>query len=269
MAYLTIEFSSKSLFRNVEIKAFLPTDGMSGVQWEAPFRTCYFLPGYSLDAAGILTYMNLRKQCELKGMAIILVDGCNSFYIDHPERNENFSAFIGKELIEETRKILPLSEKREDTYIAGISMGGYGALYNGLKYRDIFSKIAAFSPAVDPKHLLCSFPEIGFRPEVYKSYFGSDEEFLGSERDLFSEYPRHKADKNMPELFISCGNGDGLVFDAVKRFDSVLSENEISHVFDETTGNHEFDVWERMTDKAFSFLAGIEEKTKDRLVLGF
>ena len=43
--------------------------------------------------------------------------------------------------------MLPLSTKREDTFIGGISMGGYGALYNGFKYRDTFSKVAAFSPA--------------------------------------------------------------------------------------------------------------------------
>ena len=66
MAYLTMEFNSMALCRGVEIKVFLPTDGLSTKQWEAPYKTCYFLPGYSVDASSILTYINLRKQCELK-----------------------------------------------------------------------------------------------------------------------------------------------------------------------------------------------------------
>lgn len=61
-----------------------------------------------------------------------------------------YSTYVGKELVEVTRKLFPLSHRREDTYIAGISMGGYGALYNGMRYRHTFSKVAAISPASDP-----------------------------------------------------------------------------------------------------------------------
>ncbi|MBQ1901420.1 MAG: hypothetical protein II169_02590 [Lachnospiraceae bacterium] len=269
MAYLTMEFNSMALCRGVEIKVFLPTDGLSTKQWEAPYKTCYFLPGYSVDASSILTYINLRKQCELKGMAIVLVDGCNSFYVDHPERNENFSKFIGEELIEFTRKILPLSDKREDTYVAGISMGGYGAIYNGLKYRDKFSKIAGLSPAVDPKHLLNNFPMLGFRPEVFQATFGSEEAYENSNRNLFREWPKLKDDPLLPGLFMACGNADGLVWDSVSRLSETLSEAGIEHVLKETTGNHEYDVWERMADAAFSYFADIEEGSNNALVLGF
>ena len=73
--------------------------------------------------------------------------------------------YVGKELVEMTRKMFPLSEKREDTYIGGISMGGYGALYNGMKYRDTFSKVAAFSPACDPYLMLVKEPGPGFSRE--------------------------------------------------------------------------------------------------------
>ncbi len=269
MAYLTMEFNSTTLSRGVEIKIFLPTDGLAGVQWEAPYKTCYFLPGYSVDATSIMTYINLRKQCELKGMAIVLVDGCNSFYVDHPERNENFSKFIGEELPEQTRKILPLSDKREDTFIAGISMGGYGALYNALKYKDKFSKVAGLSPAVDPKHLLNSFPMLGFRPDVFKATFGSEEDYENSDKNLYHAYIEAKEESNLPGIFMACGNGDGLVWDSVCRFSETLNNAGIEHILKETTGNHEYDVWDRMADSAFSYLADVAEGTKNALVLGF
>lgn len=65
-------------------------------------------------------------------------------------------------MVELTRRLLPLSTRREDTYIAGISMGGYGALYNGLKYKETFGKIAAMSPAADIYRLFRELPDAGF-----------------------------------------------------------------------------------------------------------
>ena len=70
------------------------------------------------------------------------------FYMDHPNANENYSEFIGKELVKITRRMFPLSHKKEDTFIAGLSMGGYGAIRNGLKYHDTFGYIAGLSSAM-------------------------------------------------------------------------------------------------------------------------
>ena len=148
MAYLTFEYKSFALMRGVTIRAYLPDAAVAGID-RTPLKTVYFLPGFSADSTEIATYLRLRRQVELKNIAVFLVDGDNQFYVDHPERYMSYSTFAGKEVVEVTRRMFPLSEKREDTYIAGISMGGYGALYNGLKYKETFSKIAAFSPAVD------------------------------------------------------------------------------------------------------------------------
>ena len=146
MAFLQIDYKSEALMRGVNIKVILPSDGMAG-KWEPPYKTLYLLPGYSATATELITYLGLRGQSELKGIAIVLPDGENLFYQDLPDRMTFYSTYVGKELVEVTRKMLPLSTKREDTFIGGISMGGYGALYNGFKYRDTFSKVVAFSPA--------------------------------------------------------------------------------------------------------------------------
>ena len=153
MAFLQIDYKSEALMRGVNIKVILPSDGMAG-KWEPPYKTLYLLPGYSATATELITYLGLRGQSELKGIAIVLPDGENLFYQDLPDRMTFYSTYVGKELVEVTRKMLPLSTKREDTFIGGISMGGYGALYNGFKYRDTFSKVVAFSPASDAYMLL-------------------------------------------------------------------------------------------------------------------
>ena len=85
------------------------------------------------------------------GVAVILPSGENSFYLDIPVRNGclgDFGAYIGEELVQVTREMFPLSHRREDTFISGMSMGGYGALRNGLKYHETFGGIAVFAGAV-------------------------------------------------------------------------------------------------------------------------
>jgi S-formylglutathione hydrolase FrmB len=59
-----------------------------------------------------------------------------NFYVNQTERNAYYSTYVAQELVEVTRKIFPLSKNREDTFIGGISMGGYGSLMLGVKYKD-------------------------------------------------------------------------------------------------------------------------------------
>lgn len=74
--------------------------------------------------------------------------GENRFYLDDEKSGELYGEFIGKELVEFTRKLFPLSDKREDTFIAGLSMGGYGAIRNGLKYAENFGCVIGLSAAL-------------------------------------------------------------------------------------------------------------------------
>ena len=133
MAFLQIDYKSEALMRGVNIKVILPSDGMAG-KWEPPYKTLYLLPGYSATATELITYLGLRGQSELKGIAIVLPDGENLFYQDLPDRMTFYSTYVGKELVEVTRKMLPLSTKREDTFIAaGFTDEQYKAITDGGK----------------------------------------------------------------------------------------------------------------------------------------
>lgn len=264
MAFLQIDYKSEALMRSVNIKVILPTDGLSG-KWEPPYKTLYLLPGYSVNATELITYLGLRRQSELKGIAIVLPDGENLFYQNIADRMTFYSTYIGKELVKMTRKILPLSTRREDTFLGGISMGGYGALYNGIKYRDTFSKVAAFSPAADA-YMLMTDGAPGFSFEQFCGIFGSRQAYYGSKCDLCAQWTRRDMD-NRPELFLCCGKEDRIVYDAVKKFEDALRKENIPHIYCSGHGDHELDYWEQMLDPAFSFLAGIEAGTKNRLII--
>ena len=266
MSFSEIHFLSDSLKQGVSCAVFMPERGPFGSDAEPPYRTVYMLPGYSGDYPSIYTMLGIRKQAELKGLVIVMPNGQNGFYIDHPERNANYSKFIGEELIARTRDMFRLSDKREDTYIAGISMGGYGALLNGLRYHEVFSKVAAFSPATNP-YTLMQYPERGgFGCGEFANMFGSKEEFENSEWNIVKGYK--EADKaDIPELFIGCGDRDIAVDSQVKEFRSTLDEAQVPYKYFGCEGNHDFDTWEKMLDPAFSFLAGIPEGTRNRLAI--
>lgn len=95
--YLRISFKSQMLGRGVTAHAFLPFhDGYEDTP--APYPTLYFLPGYSANAEELATLMPLRRFSAEYGVAVIIPDGENSFYTDHPERCALFSSYVGDEL---------------------------------------------------------------------------------------------------------------------------------------------------------------------------
>lgn len=266
MAFIELEYKSLALMRGVSVKVILPDNLLPGEDIRPPYKTLYFLPGYSATASELCSYLSLRKQADLKGVAIVIVNGENLFYIDHPERNTSFSTYVGKELVDMTRKLLPLSDKREDTYIGGISMGGYGALYNGLRFRNTFSKIAAMSPAIDVEAIMHDIPEAGFPKGLFENLFGNEEAYKSGNTNIIKEFVE-SGGRTRPELFLCCGRQDVLVYEQNKEFAQTLEQKGIPHIYREAEGNHDLDFWERMMDPVFSFLTGIDEGTKDRLTI--
>ena len=146
------------------------------------------------------------------------------------------------------------------------SLWGDMVHYNGFKYRDTFSKVVAFSPAADACMLLAGSEAPGFSRAQFEGIFGNREAYYGSECDMCTQWTRKDVD-NRPELFLCCGKDDRLVYDEVEKLENALQKENITHEYRSGHGDHEFFYWEQMMDPAFSFLAGIEEGTKDKLLI--
>ena len=154
MSYGMMEFYSTVLGRNAEFRFILPDDARArrdmfkdSPAYRRPTKTIYLLNGYSNSSTEWLLGGNIRFMADRFNLAMILPNGENSFYTNGPGTGRRFGDYIGIDLVNFTRERFGLSDKREDTFIGGISMGGYGALRNGFAYPDTFSKIIAMSPA--------------------------------------------------------------------------------------------------------------------------
>lgn len=123
------DIKCKSLQRRTSISVILPADNIHFLNdseeiVEKPYRTLYLLHGLYGSDDIFLANTSIQKFAEDHGIAIVIPCGENSFYLDDVASHRMFGEYVGHELLDITRNIFPLSEKREDTFIAGFSMGG-------------------------------------------------------------------------------------------------------------------------------------------------
>ncbi len=258
MAYLHMNLKSEAINQSVEFDVVLPA--LSGISVaEKPYKTLYFLTGFSGGARETLTFMNMQPHALLHGIALVVVTGDRSFYVDKPEWGENYGEFVGKELVEITRSLLPLSNKKEDTYIGGISMGGYGALINGLHYSNTFGKIALLSGGLDPVKIVKAGSTPLYEKKI-EALFGTAEEYAVSmlcpETVLLDKL---KKKEEIPELYLRCGRQDELVYGCNRDFLDFLKAHGIPVNFEESDGIHDLVYWRSMMESCFAFLSGKKE----------
>ena len=152
MALIQVNYLSMALFRTVPVNVILPVDKFNFDGTPAPdarpYKTLYLLHGLLGNYTDWVTGTRIQRWAEERNLAVVMPSGDNAFYIDRPAAKNCYGEFVGRELVEMTRRMFPLSDRREDTFIAGLSMGGYGAIRNGLKYSDTFGCVAGLSSAL-------------------------------------------------------------------------------------------------------------------------
>lgn len=188
MANLTIEYFSNCLHRPVQFKMLIPGD--MNESWtpeqkrkDKRMKTLFLLHGYTGTAGNwVPEYL-----CTLYNFAIVMPSGENSFWVDGISTGHRFGTFLTVELVEYVRKTFGLAMCAEETYIMGLSMGGYGALRAALACPDTFSKVIGLSPAIIVKEISNMKPG-GGNPvanyEYYRECFGDPEQILQSRHNL-------------------------------------------------------------------------------------
>ena len=140
-----------------------------------------------------------------KNMVIVMPEMGNDFYTDQAIGWKYFT-YVAEELPRVVQSFLRISSKREDTYAAGLSMGGYGAMKLALTYPEKFCYAASFSGALDVYDAMQNND-----PHLCEYLFGGADKIPGSVNDLF--YLLKQVDeqkKQKPELYVSCGSADKL-----------------------------------------------------------
>lgn len=261
MALIQVNMISKSLMRTVPLQVILPVDKMTlpGMpeRGDRPYKTLYLLHGVFGNYTDWVSGTNIQRWAEEKDLAVVMPSGDNMFYVDQEAGHNYYGEFIGKELVEITRKMFSLSRKREDTYIAGLSMGGYGALRNGLKYHETFSRIAGLSSAMIIEGIEERTDDVPFflgSRSFAESIFGDLSLTAHSDKNprwLIRKLKREKAD--IPEIYLTCGTEDSLL-GANREFRDYLRLQDVNVTYTEKPGAHEWDFWNRAVKDVLEWL---------------
>lgn len=260
MALIQMNFMSKSLMRTVPVNVILPVDKLrlpGSAVFEGPYQTLYLLHGVFGSYIDWITETRIHKYAEEHDLAVVMPSGDNANYLDHPEGMNLYGNFVGQELVEFTRKIFPLSRERKDTFIGGLSMGGYGAIRNGLKYSETFGSIVALSSALiveqAPLRTNDTMNPLE-RRDFAEATLGDLDTILDSDRN-----PKWLVEKllgenrEIPSIYMACGEQDSLR-PANDDFSAFLTERGVRHTYVTAPGNHEWDFWDAYIKEAIEWL---------------
>lgn len=272
MSIVEVTFPSYTLRRSVTFKALIPneggyTPGKAGEFSKEKRKTLYLLHGYTGDCNDYIMNSNISFLAGINNLAVIFPSGENSFYLEDIDKGEDFSRFIGEELVAYTRSLFRLSEDREDTYIGGFSMGGYGAMINGLRYPETFSKIISLSGAYIALNIADAgvyLPD-GVSDEKYqRRIFGEAEQLRNSNKDpRFCLENLKAAGTQIPDIYLVCGAEDFLI-ESNRKLHRFLIEQEIAHLYKEGEGVHNWVYWNKHLELSVQWLLGKEESEQDK-----
>ena len=258
MALLQLNFASRVLAQPADVLVLLPerdaqfvSAESSAVPCERPlYRTLFLLHGLGDDRMGWLRYTALENFVRGTNVAVIMPSASHGFYADMVHGHPYFT-YVSQELPRYLASILPLSLAREDTYVMGNSMGGYGAFKLALTYPERFSRAVALSGALDIDHFVRTFSQPGFDPRLV---FGEYLAVKGTSHDLFHLLDRALTRRaELPRFYSTCGVDDILI-DESRSFAAYAQEHGVDYTYVEGEGAHLWTTWAENVAPAMSWL---------------
>ena len=244
MAVLSSRFTSKTLDLAMSFQVIIPQE------FKEPLPVLYLLHGLSDDDYSWLDNTALVRYASDMQLVIVMPQVHRSFYTDMVEGGAYWT-FLTEELPDLVARWLPISLEKNKTFVAGLSMGGYGALKWGLNYPDKFAGIASLSGATD---LVTMWKDDANRDLEFKRLFGSIEKLEGSTNDLSYLINQVKRQANVPEILQICGTEDFL-YDYNLNFSKKLLELGFNYSWVEEKGTHDWVFWDQQIQTVLEWIS--------------
>ena len=243
---------SQALEVAVTVNVLLPEPsqgiGLEGAKAQEPPRVMYLLHGYSDDQSIWMRRTSVERYCAKYNLAVIMPAVNHSYYANELQ-GERYWDYVSQELPQMMHSMFRLSQAPGTELVAGLSMGGYGAMKLALTYPERFAAAASFSGAVDAEALLRKREA---RPTMRRA-FGTAKAFHGSENDLFHLMEENAQAPHKPRLYVACGTEDFL-YPSYTAFKAYAQEIGLPATFEEEAGyTHEWAFWDLFIQKALDF----------------
>lgn len=247
MAFINIGFFSKTLGMEVTCDVILPQPvHPENAQDELP--VLWLLHGAYGNYADWMRRTSIERYVANTGLCVVMPSAQNSDYTDMAHGGR-FYTYISSELPERMRSFFPISQKREDNFICGLSMGGAGAFKIGLSKPDHYAAIGCLSAGAQNKS--------GKLIKMMGSLIYGDTPYEGTYMD-----PLSQADKILaaggpfPRIYHTCGSEDSLLVNAHEArdyFQAILG-NPFDYVYEEDEGAHTWGYWDEHIRRFLQYL---------------
>lgn len=218
------------------------------------YPTLYLLHGLSDDHTVWQRRTAIERYVEGLNLAVVMPAVQRSFYTNMVT-GQRYWTFISEEVPTFARHFFPLSEDRNENYVAGLSMGGYGAFKLALAYPERYAAAASLSGALDVVRLAQAEQTAG--QSELKHIFGKANALAGSPNDLFSLTAQIvEQGRPRPSLYQWCGTEDFLYADNV-RFREHTESLGVEVAYEEGPGGHEWSCWDAQIQRILAWLPGV------------
>lgn len=238
MAHLRVDFRSEVMDMNTSMTVVLPEQKRLDNT-----KVVYLLHGLADNCSGWSRYTSVERYAREKDVALVIPEVQRSFYADMIYGLDYFK-FINNELHTICQNFFGFSEKRENRYVMGLSMGGYGALKCALTSPEKYQGCAAFSAVADIETTV--FNSNDGRKNEYKAIFGST---IPDESNLFKLLD--KVD-DLPSIYLSCGDEDPRIIHSEKMA-KALKEKGCQVKYEHWGGEHNWIFWDQGAKRAFDY----------------
>ena len=251
MAFIDLKFFSEALGMQTEVYVLIPQKGNYGeigVEKKAEsdkYKCLYLLHGLSDDQSIWMRRTSIERYADKYGICVVMPCAAKSFYTDM-KYGMNYYTYIAKELPARIREFFNVSDKREDNFVAGLSMGGYGALKIALRECGSFAAGAGLSAAIDM--------ELRKDRPLGAPIFGENCN-VPPEDDLYYLALQKKDAPDRPKLYLGIGTED-ILYGENQKFKEVLTKYNYDFVYRESAGSHTWEFWDEYIQYVLEWMFG-------------
>lgn len=205
---------------------------------EDTFPVVYLLHGLFGERTNWIEFTKAAEYADKTNLILAAHDGNDSWYVGEHER------YFTEELVPFVDTTYRTKTGREHRGIAGISMGGYGALKTALKRPDLFSFAASMSGAFDGPRQRVDRPgtDWDIMGASLIAAFGTGYKAIRAENDIF-ELAEKAAGTELPKIYFDCGTADQFI--AVnRRLKSEFERHGVAAEYKEFPGAHDWEYWD-------------------------
>jgi len=253
MALIHLDHLPQTVKVNLPLNIIVPEPGMMEGIPVSQRKVLYLLHGLSDDASAWQRFSPIEILARRYGLVVVMPSVGRSFYADLPNGQQYFT-YLTEELPHYLQDVFGILPRRENTLIAGLSMGGYGALKAAFAFPERYFAAASFSGVLSLA-IISTHSDDKRQPE-FSYLFGDLSKLPGSEHDPFTWLQRAAGNPtSLPQLFVTTGRQEDL-YPLNLQFKAACLKLGIPLDFHEEDGQHDWFNWNRQIER---FLAKVLE----------